>query len=235
MIFHCFLWPNQKRPVENQDSKWITINVTGIQGQHILSQIITFGGTSFSCLSQELWSNLSSRLVMRGGGAGVSDVGSEFCRGIGGRWGDRPSWKAETPWEDWSCSDWDPVMEGPWDFTETRCAIWKENSEVSVFHNISVSLKTDQEVRKYLRLYRAVHGRRPGLLYASTAEGLWAGRQGGIRNTIGHFVLESRRALAVQLGAFLNLTDREDVSVHATLHNQSVSSLLERQNGLRNM
>lgn len=150
MIFHCFLWPNQKRPVENQDSKWITINVTGIQGQHILSQIITFGGTSFSCLSQELWSNLSSRLVMRGGGAGVSDVGSEFCRGIGGRWGDRPSWKAETPWEDWSCSDWDPVMEGPWDFTETRCAIWKENSEVSVCHNTSVSLKTDQEVPEAL-------------------------------------------------------------------------------------
>lgn len=95
------------------------------------------------------------------------------------------------------------------------------------------SVKTGQEVKKYLRLYRAMHGRRPGLLYASTAEGLWAGRQGGIRNTVGHFVLESRRALAVQLGTFLNLTDREDVNAYATLHNQSVSSLLGSQNGLR--
>lgn len=80
-----------------------------------------------------------------------------------------------------------------------------------------------------------MHGRRPGLLYASTAEGLRAGRQGGVGNTVGHFVLESRRALVIQLGAFLNLTDREDVSVHATLHNQCVSSLLESQNGLRNV
>lgn len=94
----------------------------------------TFGGTSSSCLSQELLSNLSSRLVMRGGGAGVSDVGSEFWRGIGGRWGDRPSWKAETPWDDWSWSDWDPVIDDPWDFTETRWAICEEDLR-SVLHS----------------------------------------------------------------------------------------------------
>lgn len=144
---HRFLGPNQKRPVIHQlrptASEWekkrnITINIIGLQRKsHISSQIITFGGTSSSCLSQELRSNLSSRLVMRGGGAGVSDVGSEFWRGIGGRWGDRPSWKAETPWEDWSCSDWDPVIEEPWDFTETRCAIWIKTFDISVFHNTS--------------------------------------------------------------------------------------------------
>lgn len=83
----------------------------------------TLGGMSSSCLSQELRSNLSSRLVMRGGGAGVSEVGSEFWRGISGRWDARPSWKADTPLADWSCRDWEPDMEGLWDFTGTRWAI----------------------------------------------------------------------------------------------------------------
>lgn len=71
---------------------------------------------------------------MRGGGMGVSEVGSEFCRGIGGRWGDRLSWKAETPWEDWSCRDCEPVIEEPWDFTETKWAIWTTKHQTCV-HN----------------------------------------------------------------------------------------------------
>lgn len=93
------------------------------------TKTLTLGGTSSSCLSQELRSNFSSRLVMRGGGMGVSEVGSEFCRGIGGRWGDRLSWKAETPWEDWSCRDCEPVIEEPWDFTETKWATWRPQSQ----------------------------------------------------------------------------------------------------------
>lgn len=78
----------------------------------VSTSVLTLGGRSSSCLSQER-SNLSSRLATRGGGGGVSEVGSEFWRGMGGRWGERLSWKAETPGEDWSCRDWEPDMEEP--------------------------------------------------------------------------------------------------------------------------
>ena len=57
------------------------------------------------------------------GVVGLSEVGSEFCRGISCR-GEgpeaRPSPSAELVW---SCRDWEPGME-VWVFTGTRWAIW---------------------------------------------------------------------------------------------------------------
>ena len=57
------------------------------------------------------------------GAVGLSEVGSEFWRGISWR-GEgpeaRPSPSAELVW---SCRDWEPGMDA-WVFTGTRWAIW---------------------------------------------------------------------------------------------------------------
>lgn len=62
----------------------------------------TLGGRSSSCRSQELRSSLSrgGARRARGGGGGVSEVGSEFCRGMGGREGegDAEEVEEETSW-----------------------------------------------------------------------------------------------------------------------------------------
>lgn len=84
--------------------------------------IFTFGGMSSSCRNQELRSNFSTR----GGRGGFSEVGSEFCLGISGRWEVtvRASWNPAIPFVGCSCSDWEAGKEGPWDFTLTRCGIY---------------------------------------------------------------------------------------------------------------
>lgn len=51
----------------------------------------------------------------------------------------------------------------------------------------------------------AVDGWGASGLHAAAAEGLGAGREGGVRDAVGHFVLQRRRALSVQLGALLHL------------------------------
>lgn len=62
----------------------------------------TLGGMSSSCRSQVLRSSLSrgGARRARGRGGGVSEVGSEFCRGMGGREGegDRAEDEDDTPW-----------------------------------------------------------------------------------------------------------------------------------------
>lgn len=62
----------------------------------------TLGGRSSSCRSHELRSSLSRGGARRdrgkGGAGGVSEVGSEFCRGIGGREGDGEPTEEDTPW-----------------------------------------------------------------------------------------------------------------------------------------
>lgn len=93
--------------------------------------VLTFGGRSSSLSQGELRSNFSSRLGMRGAGGGISEVGSEFCRGISGRWDFAFSWKAATPLEDWSCTDWDTDSEELWDLTGTRWAIWEETESLA--------------------------------------------------------------------------------------------------------
>lgn len=57
----------------------------------------------------------------------------------------------------------------------------------------------------YLRLHRAVYRRGPCRLHTPTAEGLGAWRKGRVGDTVSHFMLQRRRALAVQFGALLNL------------------------------
>lgn len=68
----------------------------------------TLGGMSSSCRSQELRSSLSRGGARRdrGGGGGVSEVGSEFCRGMGGREGEGNAEEEDTPWG--SYRDWEP-------------------------------------------------------------------------------------------------------------------------------
>lgn len=68
----------------------------------------TLGGMSSSCRSHELRSSLSRGGARRdsGGGGGVSDVGSEFCRGMGGREGEGDAEVEDTPWG--SYRDWEP-------------------------------------------------------------------------------------------------------------------------------
>lgn len=95
---------------------------------------LTLGGMS-SSLSQAVLSrslslsrsrSRSSLPAMRIGGPGVSEVGSEFCRGISGL-GEpalTPSLRAEPVW---SCRDWEPDMELEWVFTGTRWAIWRRD------------------------------------------------------------------------------------------------------------
>lgn len=63
---------------------------------------------SSSCRSHELRSSLSRGGARRerGGGGGVSEVGSEFCRGMGGREGEGDAEVEETPWG--SYRDWEP-------------------------------------------------------------------------------------------------------------------------------
>lgn len=50
-----------------------------------------------------------------------------------------------------------------------------------------------------------LHRRRPARLHAAAAEGLGAGGEGGVRDAVGHLVLQRRRALPVELGALLHL------------------------------
>lgn len=93
---------------------------------------LTLGGMSSSLsqavLSRSLSLSRSSLPVMRSGGPGVSEVGSEFCRGISGL-GEpalTPSLRAEPVW---SCRDWEPDMELEWVFTGTRWAIYTRERE----------------------------------------------------------------------------------------------------------
>lgn len=89
---------------------------------------LTLGGRS-SSLSQAVLSrslslsrSRSSLPAVRCGGPGVSEVGSEFCRGISGL-GEptlSPSLRAEPVW---SCRDCEPDIEAEWVFTGIRWAI----------------------------------------------------------------------------------------------------------------
>lgn len=86
---------------------------------------------------------------------------------------------------------------------------------------------THSHAHTHLWFHGAVDGWGAGGLHASTAEGLGAGREGRVRDAVGHFVLQCRGALSVQLRSLLHLgqVTHQRHSQRTTEHNRSPRSI----------
>lgn len=70
-----------------------------------------------------------------------------------------------------------------------------------------------------------------GLHAAAAAEGLGAGREGGVGDAVGHFVLQRWRALSVQLRALLHLGQGHTPSSFTAQHTQPHTTENHRTGG----
>lgn len=97
---------------------------------------------------------------------------------------------------------------------ETKAQAWLHYERYHVNTHPHEEVLTDT----HLWFDGAVHGWGAGLLDASAAEGLWAGRQRRVRDPVGDFMLQWRRSLCAHLIMLLHLTHTHTNQTTVTQH-----------------